>query len=175
MVSSARAVDVVWDEDRPAANIRFYTVGSATAAAVERLGGSVQIVGESGLLDLSRRVASCAIDALAFPHAAGTDLRAIEPLVAAGTRVTAPTVYSMQSLEPPADRVDAAVFASPSAAAAWLEHRTLDGVLVGAIGPTTAAALVERGIGVDVVPVRPGFEELADALAAHAIERGRTT
>ena len=175
MVSSARTVDVVWATERPSPDVQFYTVGAATAAVVEGYGGSVRIVGDSGLSDLSRLVAACALDALLFPHASGTDLGAIEPLVAAGTRVTATTVYHTESLEPPADPVDAVVFASPSAVDGWLGHRTLDGMVIGAIGPTTASALVRRGIPVDVVPARPGFVELAEAMGAHVIERGRTT
>jgi uroporphyrinogen III methyltransferase/synthase len=59
--------------------------------------------------------------------------------------------------------------------AGGLDARALAGARVAAIGPGTAAALVERGIVADVVPERAVAESLVDALAevappvAHAL------
>lgn len=171
MVSSARAVETLWGED-DAVDADFYVVGSATAEAVVRRGGTVRAEGSGGLADLVDRVVPLGLRRLVFPHADGTELDSIEPLAASGVEVLSAVVYHTELIHPAVVDVDAVAFASPSAVEGWLSSRPLDDVVVAAIGPTTAAALVRHGIGVDVVPARPGHEELAAALAAS--QNGRT-
>ncbi len=165
MVSSATAVEVLWREGETV-DAGFYVVGSATAEAVERRGGTVRLEGSGGLTDLVERVVPLGLRRLVFPHADGTDLDSIEPLIASGVEVVSTVVYRTEQLRPAADEVDAVAFASPSAVEAWLSSRPLDGIVVAAIGPTTAAALVRHGVGVDVVPPRPRHGDLAAELAA---------
>ncbi len=170
MASSTRAVEVLWPGGEvPAAD--FYVVGPATAAAVEQRGGTVRLEGSAGLTDLVRTLVPLRLERLVFPHADGTDLDSLEPLSASGVDVLRSVVYHTDRLQPGDDEVDAVAFASPSAVEGWLSSRSLDGVVVAAIGPATAAALVRRGITVDVVPPRPGHVDLAASLAALSNER----
>ncbi len=70
--------------------------------------------------------------------------------------------------EPPP--FDVATFASPSAFRAFVAgHGTaaLSGRLVAAIGPTTAAALTDAGVAVDLMPAVPSAAALVDALVQH--------
>ena len=62
-------------------------------------------------------------------------------------------------------KVDAAIFGSPSAVDGWLIRRHLDGMVVAAMGQKTATALRVRGVDDPVVPDRPGFDAVVDALA----------
>ena len=165
MVSSARAVETLWTECETV-DADFYVVGSATAEAVERHGGTVRVVGSGGLTDLVDRLEPLGLRRLVFPHADGTDRGSIEPLAASGVEVVSTVVYHTELLGPAADEVDAVAFSSPSAVEGWLSGRPLDDLVVAAIGPTTAAALVRHGVGVAVVPPTPGHEDLAAALAA---------
>ncbi|MDX1650579.1 MAG: uroporphyrinogen-III synthase, partial [Myxococcota bacterium] len=77
-----------------------------------------------------------------------------------------------------AGRLDALLFASPSAVRAVASELSEAGraaaarALVGAIGPTTAAALREAGLAPDAVPGRHTAEDLVAALAACAAARG---
>jgi uroporphyrinogen-III synthase/uroporphyrinogen III methyltransferase/synthase len=69
-----------------------------------------------------------------------------------------------------AGRVDAVTFASPSAVHGVMEGLGVDvgrlaGVLLAAIGPTTAEALREAGFTAEVVPDIHAAEALADAVA----------
>jgi uroporphyrinogen-III synthase/uroporphyrinogen III methyltransferase/synthase len=69
-----------------------------------------------------------------------------------------------------AREVDAVAFASPSAVKAVVDglgaqSTVLGGVLLAAIGPTTADALREAGLAVGAQPVRYTGEALAEAVA----------
>jgi uroporphyrinogen-III synthase/uroporphyrinogen III methyltransferase/synthase len=172
MVSSARAVEVLWPEGEKVA-ADFYVVGPATAAAVERRRGTVRIEGAAGLAELARVLVPFGLRRLVFPHAGGTDLESLEPLASAGVDVLSSVVYHTDRCPPGDEEVDAVAFASPSAVEGWLSSRPLDGLVVAAIGPTTAAALTRRGIDVDVVPPRPGHADLAAQLAAFSNQNGR--
>lgn len=163
VVTSARAVRVTWPQqdmpDTPTA-----AVGRATADAVEEAGGRVQQVGEEDALSLVR---SLVLDGLriVFPHAQAADPGTALELEARAASVFAAAVYETIPIAPNDDKVDAAIFGSPSAVNGWLMRRPLDGMVIGAMGPTTASALRVRGVDDPVVPSRPGFEELAAALA----------
>ena len=168
LLTSARAVAVVWPQGgmppTPAA-----VVGGGTARAVVAAGGSVALEGEAGVDDLlSRLEAADAGGRLVFPHAAGTRRATLEQLDAAGWRLTAVVAYETIPVPPGDDPVEAAAFASPSAVQGWFAARDLDGLLVGAIGATTTASLAARGRPPDVTPERPGYQRLAEAMAAYA-------
>lgn len=167
MVSSARAVEVLWSEGETT-DADFYVVGSATAEAVKHRAGTVRVEGSGGLTDLVQRLVPLGLRRFVFPHADGTDLDSIQPLIASGVEVVSAVVYRTERLHPATDEVDAVAFASPSAVEAWISSRPLDGVVVAAIGPTTAAALLRHGVGVDIVPPRPGHEDLAAELSVFA-------
>jgi uroporphyrinogen III methyltransferase/synthase len=75
-----------------------------------------------------------------------------------------------------AGRLDALLFASPSAVRAVREGLSAEGLeaarraWIGAIGPTTAEALRESGLAPDAVPERHTAEDLVAALAARVAE-----
>ena len=171
VITSRRAVEALWPEggmpDTPVA-----AVGSATAAAVREAGGSCEIVGEGGSADLIDRLqADLSGRRILFPHASGADLSTVESLQKRGAEVTALVVYETRPAAPPDGAVDAAMFGSPSAVTGWCLSRSLDEVVLAAIGETTGAALGERGHEPDVTSPRPDFELLAALLADHFRER----
>jgi uroporphyrinogen-III synthase len=70
--------------------------------------------------------------------------------------------------------IDVVTFTSPSTVRGFLEilaaadpRRLLEGVVVAAIGPITAAAAAEQGVQVSVVPHEYTVPALADAIAGH--------
>lgn len=166
VVTSARAVRLVWPDGMPA-GLRVAAVGEATADAARRAGGAVELVGPGG---------GEALGAALSPRVAGRRVavvRAAEPavdlaaaLAAAGADVVDLAVYTTVPVGPAADPVDAAAFASPSAVAGWCLTRTLAGILAGAIGETTRRALADRGAVDVVVAPEPRTAALARALAA---------
>ena len=116
------------------------------------------------------------------PRAAEGRADLVEGLEAAGADVVAVPCYRTVQSPPAAvaplgealldGRIDAVTFASPSAvksvlAALGPRAAMLDRCALAAIGPTTAAALVESGLRVSVMPENPGAVELAEALARH--------
>ena len=164
VLTSPRAVSLIWPSggmpDVPVA-----AVGNSTAAAVEAAGGRVQAAGHVGAAELIATVAQrIAGESVVFPHAAGADPSTIAGLQSAGARVAAMPVYQTHPVAPPLDPVDAAVFGSPSAVTGWTMSRSLTGLVLAAIGKTTARALVERGHEAHVVPDTPGFTALVTAL-----------
>lgn len=163
VVTSARAVRVTWpDGDMPSTPVA--AVGSATAAAVTDAGGVVKVTGSGGAAEL---VAELGVSGLriVFPHARAADPSTDAELERMGATVFAATAYDTIPITPNDDKVDAAIFGSPSAVDGWLLRRHLDGLVIGAMGHTTASALRVRGVEDPVVPKNPGFEELVKALA----------
>lgn len=168
IVTSARAVRITWpDADMPP--IPVAAVGPATAEAVEEAGGRVKNVGSGGASEL--------IDALdvegltiVFPHARAADPVSVIELQRRGATVHAVAAYETVPIEPADDKVDAAVFGSPSAVNGWLLRRHLDGMTIGAMGPVTASALRARGVADPVIPQQPGFKALARAMAERIIK-----
>ena len=121
------------------------------------------------------------------PRAAEGRLDLMDGLAAAGADVVAVPCYRTVASPPAAvaplgealldGRVDAVTFASPSAVKSILtalgaRAAMLDRCALAAIGPTTAAALVESGLRVAVMPEKAGAVEMADALARHLGPRG---
>ena len=159
-VTSARAVGVLWPEGG-IPDVRVAAVGTATAEAVRRAGRSPDVVGSSGAAQLVSRIeGELSGSRVFFPHAVTTDLSVIDLLESAGALVDSRPVYDVRPVAPPETRVDAVTFGSPSAVTGWCLSRSFDDVVVGAIGATTAGALVERGRHPDVVPARPDFPRL---------------
>ncbi|GAB4518192.1 MAG: hypothetical protein Tsb0020_36810 [Haliangiales bacterium] len=114
-------------------------------------------------------------------------------LSAAGAEVTAAVLYRSETVsaeEPALQRglralaageIEIATFFAPSQVRALFAiagSRGLDARaslsacrVVAAIGETTAGALRERGVEVDLIPETPGAAAFAAALAAHAATR----
>jgi uroporphyrinogen III methyltransferase/synthase len=104
----------------------------------------------------------------------------VEALTQAGAQVVAPVAYrtvaaSPEALQPLASalgarRLDAVTFASPSAVRSVVDalgtrSAMLSGVVLGALGPTTAAELRALGFQVGVQPNQSSGVALANALA----------
>ncbi|REK11835.1 MAG: hypothetical protein DWQ40_11835, partial [Actinobacteria bacterium] len=145
--------------------------GHATAAAVDAAGGKVSVIGESGLAELVESWGDSADGkTVVLPHSSLSDLAPLEAL-GDQARILATAVYSTSPIAAADDPVDAALFASPSAVTGWLRSRTLDDVVIGAIGPTTARGLTDRGHPPHVTASRPDFEMLIDITARHLRDR----
>lgn len=167
MLTSSRVVDLLWpDRDMPA--VPAAVVGEATAAAVRAAGGSVVLTGDGDgdrLVDLLlSRVGQDRVVAL---HGHRADSGRHERLRRAGVDVVAVCVYETHPIPPGQERVDGAVFASPTSAEGWSmsrSFRTLEPI--GSIGTVTAAALRRHGVDAPVVAPHPTPEHLAAALSA---------
>lgn len=174
VVTSPRAVRVTWPEGGMP-SLPVAAVGAAAASAATLAGGRVEVAGKAGaaslLKDLHRLISGKRI---AFPHVRSADPATAAGLRAAGAEVVAESVYETVPIAPASDTVDVAIFGSPSAVEGWCRSRSLDGLVVGAIGATTAAALTDRGHPSDVVPERPSFENLVKALTQHLREGSAT-
>ncbi len=172
VVTSVRAVRTVWP-DGGMPPVPVAAVGRATADAVAAAGGRAVLVGDEGAAALLRRLGPEVGGATVLyprPERAATDVEAT--LRAAGAEVIAATVYVTLPVAPPTDPlVDAVTFASPSAVLGWRRSRPLEGLVVAALGPTTAAAVKALGRPVDVVAEIPSPEGLADSLVRHLEER----
>lgn len=171
MVTSPRAVDVLWPEGgMPSTNVA--AVGKVTAEAVRRAGGTVAVVGDGGAAELAERITGVvAGKSVFFPHAAGADRSTIDMLRRAGATVGAQVVYEIRPIAPGDDPVESVVFGSASAVTGWFLSRDLDGIVVGVIGDTTAAAVADYGWSFDVMPPRPSYGGLVEQLAEHLRDR----
>lgn len=171
LITSARAVVATWPQGGMPA-VPVAAVGEASARAVHRAGGRVALWGGSGVEDVLALM-SPDLDGrqVVFPHARDADRGTVDRLERLGARVVAGVAYGVVPIAPGPDPVDAVAFGSPSAVEGWVSGRTLDGLSVGAVGPTTAAALRAHGCPPDVVADRPEFGRLAAAMAQRAGER----
>ena len=165
------------------ADRRLACVGPATGARLEALVRAPDL--------MPAEATGAALAAALAPHVRGRAVlvpRAAESrpelgagLRAAGAELVDPVAYrtlpaAPGSLSPlaallAAGRVDAVTFASPSAvqgtvAGLGADARRLAGVLLGAIGPTTAEALRAAGFTVGIEPERHTAPDLAEAVAA---------
>jgi uroporphyrinogen-III synthase len=166
IVTSPRTISTLWpDDDMPA--IPVAVVGARTAKQVEAAGGTVALVAESGADALIARLPE---DwwrfNVFFPHGA-----AAEPINVDGRQIAAMAVYDTRPIPPEADAVDAAIFGSPSAVAGWIMSRSLDDLVLGAIGTSTTDALVQQGHPPDIVPDRPDYEALIALVADDLTDR----
>lgn len=166
VLTSARTVVLLWP-DREMPTVDVAAVGLSTAAAVEEHGGRVVARGASGLADLVEIAAQhLGEGVVAFPHAAGSGPGGLAELRRRCPNLVEEEVYRSLPIAPGTDAVDAVAFASPSAVRGWHLSRDLGRLIVGAIGPTTGAALTQWRRA-DVVPARPSHSALAHALASY--------
>lgn len=173
LVTSARTVDLLWP-DGQVPDVDVAAVGSRTAAAVTRAGGAVSLVGDSDSFSLTYDFAPLVENAaVCFPHGSGADLSTVKQLEQVGGSVSTWEVYATKPVPPALDPVDAVAFGSPSAVAGWSLSRGFAGVVVGAIGETTGAALSDRGHPADVVADRPDYAELLERLSASVRDRNK--
>lgn len=172
VVTSSRAISALWP-DGGMPDVPVAAVGPLTAQAVRDAGGRPVVVGDGGAGELiallSGRIGGTSV---AFPHAAGAGTATIEALESAGASVDGRAVYEIRPVPPAAaDPVDGVVFGSPTAVRGWLLSRSLEGVVVGAIGETTAGALAELSVAADVEPPHPSFERLITEMAERLRDR----
>jgi len=171
VVTSARAVEVLWPHGgMPLTPVA--AVGPHTAAAVREAGGRVEMEGAGGASQMTNELGALVYGrSVFFPHASGADPRTASALRDAGAEVTTEEVYGVTPIPPGSEPVDAAMFASPSAVSGWFLTRDLRGLLVGAVGPTTASAIARKGVRSDVIPQQPSFDRLARLMAENLTER----
>jgi uroporphyrinogen III methyltransferase/synthase len=180
---SAHAVDTFFAAltaaDRDARALfgrKLAAVGRATAERLARHGLRADVVGDGGGGELGRAlVAEAAGPALVFGAAGGRSELA-DALAAAGWTVASVAAYDSVPDDAALARAlkthrirpfDAIAFTSPRGADAFcdLAGDTLGRVPLGAIGATTRAALVARGLTIAVTPDTPDVAALIDALA----------
>ena len=165
MVTSSRVVELLWPRGGMP-DVEVAAVGPSTAAAILDAGGRVEVVGDAGLgrlIDLTGDRLNRGRVTIA--HAAGSDPAAMSRLRAIVAELDEHVVYRMVPVGPKVLPVDAVAFASPSAVGGWWLTRTLDDVVVGAIGKTTAQA-VSRIREPDVVADPPSHSSLARGIAS---------
>lgn len=174
----------------------FAAVGPRTAAALTAHGIEPQIVAEhdntgeglAAAIAANLRAHGQTLDGahILVPRAAVANPALVDALGRAGADVIEAVAYEMLPSPPSllaemvellhAGEVDLLPFGSPRTAAVALEalsslgieaaSRALDRVVIGAIGPTTAAALAKANVRVDVVAQPATFEALLHAMAA---------
>lgn len=166
LVTSPRTPRLLWPEGGMPP-VPAVVVGESTADEVASRGGSPVLVGSSGLAELARAmVRNGCPEQVVFPRAAGSDPASLTPLEDAGVTVVGFDVYRSVPIPPSSAPVEAVSFASPSAVEGWLLGRCLEGLVVAAIGLTTADAVAAHR-SPDVVPDRPSHRAMAEALAHH--------
>jgi len=165
VLTSATAVDLLWGDAAPAAPVA--AVGSATAHAVTVRGGTVLIVGSSTGRQLAADVDAEGLTVV-FPHAHETDPEVVRILSEKAASLLAAPVYRSVPIPPPDNLVDAVAFASPSAVRGWMLSRSLNGLVIGAIGRRTAEQIVAVGGTVHVMPDVPRFDLMAQAFSIEA-------
>ncbi len=166
--TSQRAVSALWPAGGMPTHAMVATVGAATARAVMAAGGRVEVTGTGGAATLRELLRGrLAGQTVVFPHARAADRVTVEMLRSEAGKVVAGVAYDTVPMAPPSDPVDAVIFGSPSALEGWLLTRDLSGVVVAAIGQTTAAALRAAGREPDVVPPVPGVAAVVAALATY--------
>lgn len=155
-------------------------VGGGTAAALARIGARATLIGEPATAEGLAAAFLARADAagpVGLPRGDRARPTLEEALTAAGLETVPLTVYRTERRAWSGDaRADAVVVASPSAAAGLPAEVAARAVLV-ALGPTTGAALRERGFAPRIA-ARPDAEAvlacLEDARHASAHAAGRT-
>ncbi|HJU52350.1 MAG TPA: uroporphyrinogen-III synthase [Acidimicrobiia bacterium] len=164
MLSSARTVDWLWPHGG-VPSVDAVAVGSAAAKTFSERGGRVVLTGNSGLADLAAKASTrLATNRVVFPRSADTDPDVLWIIRQLAPDLVEFEVYRTQPIPPEDIEVRAVAFASPSAVVGWHLSRDLVDLAVGAIGPTTSAALSQPP---DVVARSPSHRALAQALKSH--------
>ena len=170
LVSSAAAPRLVPQLAAWCGEARVVAVGPATARALANVGIDVAATGGGGgreALDLLDSVRSPTVFVGALhPAPELAQALALGQLVhwAVYDRVEPDARAALARALP----LDAVILSSPSAVSSWMRQRPdgSAGVLVVVIGPTSAQAAREAGLGVDAMADHPGAEALARATAA---------
>jgi uroporphyrinogen-III synthase len=181
LISSVRTIELLWP-DGVMPPVEVAVVGDRTAAAVSERGGRVVVVGNSGLANLSEVLADrLGQSKVAFPHAAESatselaesgsgesesNRGGLESIRGRASNLREFEIYRTIPIPPDLDPVHGVAFASPSAVAGWLGSRGLEGLVIGVIGSTTAAAVAQYR-PVDVIAPHPSHQALASAMASH--------
>lgn len=165
VATSPRIISTLWPSGGMP-SVEVAAVGSATASATTRAGGAVVLIGDAGLARLAERIADRPqVPRMVLTHAEGSEPAALTRLRQLAPDLEEHVIYEMRPTSPSLDPVEAVAFASPSAVFGWALSRSLDDVVVGAIGPTTARA-VATVRSPDVVADTPSHDALARAIAA---------
>ena len=174
VVTSANGARAVGEAAAGAGGVRLAAVGPATAAVLATLAGRpvdliAQVPRVEGLLAEFPTGPSRVLVAQA--DRAGAELA--DGLAMRGHEVEAVNAYATVSRRPPAgelaalDGVDAVVFASGSAAEAWVAARGAAApAVVVAVGPVTERAARRAGLAVTHVADSPGPAGVGAALMA---------
>ena len=166
--TSQRAVVAMWPSGGMPAYPGVAAVGSATGRVVMAAGGRVEVTGTGGAAALRSLLRGrLGGKTVVFPYARAADPATVEMLRSEAGTVFAGPAYDTVPVPPAADPVDAVIFGSPSALEGWLLTRDLSGVVVAAMGETTAAAVQASGREPDVVPPMPGAAAVVAALATY--------
>lgn len=174
VVTSRRAVEIVWPATAMPSRPATAAVGPTTADAVRRAGGTVALSGSGGAASLRELLdGPVGGTSAVYPHARGADATMARWLAKRCSHLVAAAAYATESLAPAGDPVDAVIFGSPSAVAGWRQSRGLSGIVVAAMGPTTAAYLESVGHPPDVVPESPGAAAILEAVATHVARNER--
>lgn len=165
LITSARTVELLWPGGgMPSCDVA--AVGRSTASAVVSAGGRVVMTGRGGLADLVDSVADLlAGRRVVLLRAAGSDPEALHRLHGLVSELEDHVVYRVQPIGPERIPVDAVAFASPSAVEGWLLTRSLDDLVVGVIGDTTAATVASYRVP-DVIASAPSYPSLAGGLGS---------
>lgn len=165
ILTSPRVVSLLWPEG-PMPGVATAVVGLATASSVARAGGTVSVLGDAGLARLVELLDG-ATDSrtVMIAHAEGSDPAAMARLSEIAPHLEDHPVYRAVSIPPEADTVEAVAFASPSAVTGWTISRSLDELVVGVIGASTAAAVALHR-DPDVQAKEPSQVALAGAIAS---------
>ena len=175
---------------QPRSTTRWACVGPATAAALAEHGIDDCVMPEHSHASALARALIAAAGAeigaqrMLCPRALGGRDEGVEALRAAGARVDTVALYQSvartaddPALQPGlaalrAGRVDACAFFAPSQVFATFSLLAEEAgallsscPIIAAIGTTTASALRERGVSVDVIPTQPTASALASAIA----------
>jgi uroporphyrinogen III methyltransferase/synthase len=195
--TSANAVGVTLDaldgaghDARALAGVRLAAVGAATAGALRARGLAADLVPRERTgagLGAALRAADPELPGarVLLPRAEEGRDELAEALAAAGAEVVTVAAYRTAAA-PAADLawlaerlaagdIHVLTFFAPSQVAAVCELAPVAALnrarLVAAVGPTTADALRERGVRVDVVAAAPSAESLAADLASHYLSQ----
>lgn len=170
VITSGRSVAMLW-RDGGMPPVPVAAVGASSARAVEAAGGLVYLTGDGGAARLAELLEHRVLGLqMVFPHARAADPSITDRLRKAGATVIAGAAYGTEPVAPGGDAVEAVVLGSPSGVTGWCLTRSLDDVVVAAMGETTADAVSARGGKASIVPGRPRFEEVARELSRLAVD-----
>jgi uroporphyrinogen III methyltransferase/synthase len=155
-------------------------VGHETARAIRDLGAQVALLPDDqrqeGLIAAFSNLTPGT--RLLLPHALAGREALVQALREQGCHVEAVSAYQTlpRTPLPPVPAFDVAIFASPSALRAFVDHHgvaPLTRKTVAAIGPTTAAEAAAHGIAT-VVSQRPSIDALISAIADMRFAKGES-